>query len=118
MTKVAVTPEEFTELWNQAVEAANAAARDEALTPQGRSRAGNCGFAWITMPGNIPFARWAKKAGIARKGYPTGYQIWYSRVHSVTTQSISVHEAACIAARNVLAQGLQSSQITIGSRLD
>lgn len=36
---------------------------------------GVCGFAWVHMKGNIPFARWAKKQGIARPGYPSGIDI-------------------------------------------
>jgi hypothetical protein len=44
--------------------------------------------------------------------------IWYSKLHSLPTQSISVHEAAARAARDVLAHGLQTSLIGMSSRLD
>jgi hypothetical protein len=36
---------------------------------------GVCGFAWVKFPGNKPFGQWAKKAGIARPGYPSGLQM-------------------------------------------
>ena len=39
---------------------------------------GVCGFAWIKVPGNSGFGRWAKKSGIARASYPSGLQIWVS----------------------------------------
>jgi len=39
---------------------------------------GACGFAWIEFKGTTPWAKWCKKAGKARKGYPTGYTIWVS----------------------------------------
>jgi hypothetical protein len=42
----------------------------------------------------------------------------YSKLHDVPTQSVSVHEAAARAARDVLAHGLQTSMVTMGSRLD
>lgn len=110
---------DFAEIWRKAKAAAAAAAHEqnEKLGPEGY-RGLDCGFAWISMPGNIPFARWAKKEGIASKAYPSGYQIWYSRVHDLPTQSVSVHEAACQAARNVLQQELGTSSISTGSRLD
>lgn len=110
---------EFAALWAKAQRAAQAAADEQnaKLGPE-NNRGFDCGFAWITMPGNIPFARWAKKTGVASKGYPSGMQIWYSKVYDCRTQSVSVHEAACRAARDVLAHGLQSSQIGMASRLD
>jgi hypothetical protein len=112
-------PTDYPEIWARAKAAGEYAAKVEnaKLGPEG-GRGLDCGFAWITMPGNIPFGRWAKKTGIASKGYPTGLQIWYSKVHSVPTQSVSVHEAACKAARDVLAQLLGTSMIAMGSRLD
>jgi hypothetical protein len=36
---------------------------------------GVCGFAWVFVKGNTGFGRWAKNAGIASKGYPTGLNI-------------------------------------------
>lgn len=37
---------------------------------------GVCGFAWVSFKGNTAFGRWAKQAGLASKGYPTGLQLW------------------------------------------
>lgn len=115
----ATTPAQFAVLWEQARAAAQAAAvaQNERLGSE-NSRGFDCGFAWVSFPGNIPFARWAEKQGICSKGYPTGQQIWYSKLHSLPTQSISVHEAAARAARDVLAHGLQTSLVSMGSRLD
>lgn len=39
---------------------------------------GVCGFAWVTTPGNTPFARWAKSKGIFSKAYGGGLQYWVS----------------------------------------
>jgi hypothetical protein len=36
---------------------------------------GVCGFAWTWVKGNSGFGRWAKKNGLAYKGYPTGLNI-------------------------------------------
>ena len=114
-----MTDTQFAALWDKALKAAQQAAVDaDNKLGDENSRGFDCGFAWITMPGNIPFGRWAKKQGIASKGYPTGLQIWYSKVHSLPTQSISVHEAAVRAARDVLAHGLQTSMVGMASRLD
>lgn len=109
----------FDQLWAETRAAAQKAAEDEnaKLGPES-SRGFDCGFAWVTMPGTLPFARWAKKQNIASKAYPTGYHIWYSKLHNVPTQSISVHEAAAKAARDYLSHALQTSLISIGSRLD
>lgn len=126
------TPKEFAELWRKARTAAQSAAELENAKLGDENRRGfDCGFAWVNFPGNTAFARWAKKhdvngnpvadenhGAIAGKHYPSGCCIWYSRLHSVPTQSVSVHEAAARAARDVLAHGLQSSEIYTGSRLD
>jgi len=112
-------PADFAKLWAEARHAAQAAAemQDRRLGDE-NSRGLDCGFAWVTLPGNIPFGRWAKKQGIASKGYPSGLSIWYTKLHTLPTQSISVHEAAVRAARDVLAHGLQTSLIGMSSRLD
>ena len=39
---------------------------------------GVCGFAWVEFAGNTAFGRWAKSAGLARKGYPKGLSYWVS----------------------------------------
>jgi hypothetical protein len=117
--KHATTPAEFEQLWALAKLAGQAAAEAQnAKLGDENCRGLDCGFAWVTMPGNIAFGRWAKKMGIASKGYPTGLSIWYSKLHSLPTQSISVHEAAARAARDVLSHGLQTSLIGMSSRLD
>lgn len=50
---------------------------------------GVCGFAWVELKGNTGFGRWAKKAGVARPGYPTGLTIRAN----VGGQSMSTKEA-------------------------
>ena len=38
-----------------------------------------CGFGWVNVrPGNCAFANWLKKAGLARKAYYGGVDIWIS----------------------------------------
>lgn len=103
----------FDAIWDLARAAGQAAAENEnaKLGPEGQ-RGSDCGFAWVSLPGNIPFARWAKEQGLASKGYPTGMQIWYSTMHDVPTQSVSVHEAAARAVRDVLSRALQIPTIT------
>jgi hypothetical protein len=119
MLPYAKTPADFEALWQLAKMAAQKAAEEQnKKLGDENCRGFDCGFAWVTMPGNIPFGRWAKKQGIAGKNYPSGLEIWYSRIHTVPTQSVSVHEAACRAARDVLAHGLQTSMIGMSSRLD
>lgn len=110
---------EFAALWQEAVEAANTAAEAEntRLPPEER-RGFDCGFAWVVLPGNQPFARWASKQGIASKHYPKGMSIWYSKLHSVPTQSISVHQAAARAACEVFQRRLGTREIYAASRLD
>lgn len=107
----------YTALWSRAVGAANAAAilQNNTLGPE-RYRGLDCGFAWIILAGNKPFGRWAKKHDLAGPHYPRGLQIWYSKVHAVPTQSISVHEAAVQAAALVLREA--GVECTWNSRLD
>lgn len=38
---------------------------------------GVCGFAWVNVPGNVPFGRYLKERG-ARKGYRSGVDFWIS----------------------------------------
>ena len=115
----AQTSADFAELWGQACRAAQAAAETQnAKLGNENCRGFDCGFAWVTLSGNHAFARWTKKQGISSKGYPTGQRIWYSKLHNVPTQSVSVHEAAARAARDVIAHGLQSSEVGMASRLD
>jgi hypothetical protein len=115
----ATTPADFAQLWAHAKRAANIAAmnKNAALGPED-ARGLDCGFAWLEFPGNTPFGRWAKKAGIAKKHWARGLYVWYSDLHNVPTQSVGVHEAACRAARDVLAHGLQTGEVHCASRLD
>jgi len=113
------TPAQFAELWEHAKAAANHAAIAQNNRLRNENERGfDCGFAWVVIPGTHAFGKWAKKAGIASKHYPKGLCIWYTKLHNQPTQSISVHEAAARAARDVLSHGLQSSEIEMGSRLD
>jgi hypothetical protein len=73
---------------------------------------GCCGFAWVEFKGTTPWARWAKKAGKARKAYPTGCSIWVSEFG----QSVDRKEAYAKAFAGVLkAHGIEAYA---NSRLD
>ena len=110
---------EFPALWQRTCDAAHAAAvRENDKLGNETARGFDCGFAWIQMPGTLPISKWLKKEGIASKHWERGNYVWYSKLHDVSTQSISVHEAACRAARDYLAHALQTSAISMGSRLD
>lgn len=118
-TKAQRLDAQFAEIWRQVRAAANAAAVFENNRLGEESARGlDCGFAWVVMDGNIPFARWARKQGISSKGHPSGQHIWYSKLHSVPTQSVSVHEAAAKVASNLLQQLLGTSLVHYSSRLD
>lgn len=97
-------------LWSQATEAAQKAAEEQnaKLGPE-VSRSLDCGFAWIVFdPARQPLSSYLKKLGTADKHWARGYYVWYSKLHSVPTQSISVHEAAAKAAAELLkAQGVK-----------
>jgi hypothetical protein len=73
---------------------------------------GCCGFAWIEFKGTTPWARWAKKAGKARKNYPTGYSIWVSEFG----QSVDRKEAYAKAFAKVLKE--HGVEAYANSRLD
>lgn len=91
--------------------------QNDKLGPES-TRGLDCGFAWVAFPGNSAFARFMKAnhPDMLSNGYPTGKQIWYSRLHSVPTQSVSVHEVACRAFAEVWkAHGVE---LRVGSRLD
>lgn len=73
---------------------------------------GACGFAWIEFKGTTPFGRWAKKAGVARKHYPSGLCVWVGE----GGQSIARKEAYARAyARTLTEAGVAAYA---GSRLD
>jgi hypothetical protein len=73
---------------------------------------GPCGFAWVSFAGNIPFGRWAKKAGVASSGYPKGLQVWVGE----GGQSMARKEAYASAYAMVLRQYGISAYA--GSRMD
>jgi hypothetical protein len=54
---------------------------------------GVCGFAWVKIKGNTGFARWAKKAGVARSSYPNGLQIWVGEFNQSMTRKEAYAEA-------------------------
>lgn len=111
----------FEKIWNETKAAAQRAAQVENLgfAQSERHRGFDCGFAWITIrPARGPFVKWLKANGIARGSYDggSGAGIWYSQLHDVPTQSVSVHQKAVVAAAEVLKRyGINA---TTGSRLD
>lgn len=97
----------FEALWLKAkAAAAEAAAKANAvLGPEGE-RGFDCGFAWVMVrPATGPFVNWCKKNGYGKRGgYEGGggYGFWYTSLHGIPTQSVSVHEAAAKAFAEVL----------------
>jgi len=85
------------EIWQTAKAAADAAAHAEnaRLGPE-QARGLDCGFAWVVIkPARGSFVKYLKSQGIGHvRDYGGGYEIWYSKLHSIGTQSISVHWAA------------------------
>jgi len=73
---------------------------------------GACGFAWIEFQGNTAWGRWAKKAGVASKNYPSGLCVWVSE----GGQSITRKEAYARAYADVLRNA--GIEAYAGSRLD
>ena len=109
---------DYESIWQEAKNLAQQAAVEcnEVLGTESQ-RGFDCGFAWIHCNnGRSPFARFLKSIG-GHKGYPKGVDLWYSHVHSVPTQSIGVHIAACNAAVAYLqAQGIEG--LSVGTRFD
>lgn len=73
---------------------------------------GACGFAWIKVPGNCAFGRWAKKVGLARPAYPSGLSIWVGE----GGQSVDRKYAYAAAYAEVLREA--GVKAFAGSRLD
>lgn len=96
------------------------AARDAIIANAWRERpnAFDCGFAWVTMSGNLPLARYLRKAGIGSKGYPSGWQLWMPGRNEAGFggQSIAVFEAGAKAYRDSVAR--HGIVVDVGSRLD
>ena len=105
-------------IWHEARDAARKAAHEAngKLGPEA-SRGFDCGFAWVVItPCRGPVVSYLKAQGVGARGYGGGLHIWYSKLHDLGTQSISVHEAAARAACEVFKRhGLQA---TWASRLD
>ena len=63
----------------------------------------DCGFAWVVIkPARGSFVAWLKAQKIGDKHYGGGWNIWYSHLHNLSTQSASVHYAAARAFADVL----------------
>ena len=61
---------------------------------------GVCGFAWVHVPGNCAFGRWAKKSGRMSTDYPKGLMYWIPHYN----QSMSRKEAHAHAFAQVLTE--------------
>jgi hypothetical protein len=107
--------DKFRLIWDEARRAAQIAAEEEVKLGESCDLEGD---AWLSMPGTLPFGRWAVEEGIAFEDGRGGLRIWDAWIHGVYTPSVSVHEAAASAAHNVLAHSLQTSAISMGSQLD
>jgi len=94
--------------------AANAA---DAKLPPENERGFDCGFAWV----HAPEVRLNTKAGkqLLALGYtkhwPGGARLWYSKIHNVHTQSISVHMAAVEAYADVIKDNEMGIRFVTGS---
>lgn len=82
----------------------------------------DCGFAWVTIPGTHPLARYCAKrlkaddnpSFYGSKGYPSGWQFW--KPGGAPVQSVWIHEVGARAFRHALAQYGISAEVH--SRLD
>jgi hypothetical protein len=98
---------QFESLWlkAQAAGAAAAKAENDRLPASENMRGLDCGFAWVVIkPARGGFVKFLKASGIGRvREYGGGgMEIWYSKLHGLMTQSVSVHYAAAKAAAEVL----------------
>lgn len=128
---------DFQKILDEAHAAAAAAQKGMVENPN----AFDCGFAWVTIDGKDPLARFCRKqlkrikheenekgyglqeayAAVRRaeqiygdKGYPRGWQFW--KPGGSQAQSIGIHEAGARAFRDKLAEhGIRAD---VGSRLD
>lgn len=116
-----LTKAQASALLDQAFEnSAKAAAEHDATLPPEQQRGLDCGFAWATIrPARGPIVSELKRRGIGstRQYGGGGYEIWYSKLHRVSTQSVSTHEAAAAAfAKTLIDAGVEG--VSTGSRLD
>lgn len=103
---------------------AHAAAREAvAAMPAENPNALDCGFAWVTISGTEPLARYCRKivkadANARRhygdKGYPSGWQFW--KPGDFNGQAIGHHEAGAKAFNAIITN--HNIRGTIGSRYD
>jgi len=97
-----MTEQEFKTVFDEACAAADKAAND---VYEAHGEPFYCGFAWVQMAGNTAFARQAKRAGVARTGYPKGVCISTNKMQSSLvsrTQSMWLKEVAATAFAKVL----------------
>lgn len=84
-----------------------AAVAESGRLPPEQQRGFDCGFAWVVIkPARGPFASYLKanNLGRVREYGGGGIEIWYSKLHNIGTQSVSVHYAAAKAFAEVLKQ--------------
>lgn len=82
----------------------------------------DCGFAWVTVSGNDPLARYCRKVAktstdrrfTGSKGYPSGWQWWCPGAFS--GQAVGIHEVGAGAFRDTL--GKYGIRADVHSRLD
>lgn len=109
------------EMHKKAVMAAKegAMAKDASLPPE-NSRGFDCGFAWVQatyVKASTKQGKELRALGFS-KAYPKGLQLWYRKLHSLPTQSASVHEAAAQAyVQSMKDQGCDIA-FTVGARFD
>jgi hypothetical protein len=105
------------DIFTEARAAAQVAAllKNASLPPE-QHRGLDCGFAWVNIkPARGPFVTYLKSIKVGETG-ERGYQIWYSCLHDLPTQSVAVHEAAAQAF--ALTLGKYNIRATWSSRLD
>ncbi len=104
---------DFERILKEAREAAYYASKDQPDT-------GACGFAWVTIDGNHPLARYCRKQAATgnriygSKGYPRGWQWW--NPGNYRGQSVDAIERGAVAFRDKL--GEYGIRVDCGSRLD
>ncbi len=102
--------------YSSALEAGNDALVEPMIITDGsrtwKVDSGVCGFAWVEMPGNTSFARWAKKAKIGYISYLGGLHIRCTDFN----QSMQRKQAFC----HMLVKKLQAAGIRCSafSRMD
>lgn len=74
---------------------------------------GVCGFAWVNIPGNTGFARWAKSAGVARPdSYYKGVTFWVSGFgQSMTRKEAYARAFAAVLTENGIARAYAMSRM-------